>query len=159
MSQSKISPKLVAGILVALFLGVALYLRIILPYDQVFTGGWIKLIGNDSHLFMRQVDNLVHNFPHLISLDPYLGYPKADALGGINFFVYFLAGIIWLVGLGSPTQHTVDVVSVYFPAILGALTVIPVFFIGKALFNRWAGVLSAGLLAILPGDFLTRTRC
>jgi dolichyl-diphosphooligosaccharide--protein glycosyltransferase len=149
---------LLFALLLALFVGVALYLRIALSYDQVFTASWIKNVGNDSHLFMRQVDNLVHNFPNLISLDPYRGFPRAATLGNINFFVYFIAGIAWLVGLGSPTQHTVDVVGVYLPAILSALTIIPIFFIGKTLFNRWAGVLSAGLFAILPGDLLTRTR-
>jgi dolichyl-phosphooligosaccharide-protein glycotransferase len=48
-------------------------------------------------------------------------------------------------------------VSAYLPAILGTLTVVPVYFIGKILINRWAGVLSAALIAILPGEFLGRT--
>ena len=38
MSQDRFSLKLFAGIIVALFVGVALYLRIVLPYDQVFSG-------------------------------------------------------------------------------------------------------------------------
>ena len=75
----------------------------------------------------------------------------------MNFFGWLLAIITWIVGLGSPTQHTIDVVAVYYPAVLGALTVIPVYFIGKELFGRWAGVLSAGLLAVLPGEFLGRS--
>jgi dolichyl-diphosphooligosaccharide--protein glycosyltransferase len=41
--------------------------------------------------------------------------------------------------------------------VLGALTVIPVYFIGKAMFNRWAGVIAAGLIAIFPGEFLGRS--
>ena len=106
---------------------------------------------------MRQVDNLVHNFPHLISFDPYMRYPGGLWLGSLNLFVYLLGGITWLIGLGLPTQHTIDMVGVYFPAVLGALTVIPVYFIGKELFNRWAGVIAAGLIAILPGEYLGRT--
>lgn len=62
-----------------------------------------------------------------------------------------------MIGLGSPTQHTVDVVGVYFPAVAAALTVIPVYFIGKELFGRWAGVIAAGLLSVLPGEFLGRS--
>lgn len=157
MSQSKISPGLIASIIVALFVGVALYLRIVLPYDQVFSGDWIKFTDTDAYHFMRQVDNLVHNFPHLISFDPYMRYPHGLQLGSLNLFVYLLSGIIWLVGLGSPTQHTVDIVGVYFPAIVGALTVIPVYFVGKTLFNRWVGVIAAGLIAIYPGEFLGRS--
>ncbi len=154
MSQTRFSPRLVAAIIVALFFGVALYLRIALPYDQVFSGDWIKFTGVDAYYHMRIVDNLVHNFPHLSSFDPYMLYPAGGGPGRYPFFDYFLAGIIWLIGLGSPTQHTIDVVGVYFPAVLGALTVIPVYFIGKELFNRWAGVISAGLIAVLPGQFL-----
>jgi dolichyl-diphosphooligosaccharide--protein glycosyltransferase len=48
-------------------------------------------------------------------------------------------------------------VGVYFPAILGALTTIPVYFIGKTLFNRWAGIIAAGLVAIFPSEFLGRS--
>jgi len=43
------------------------------------------------------------------------------------------------------------------PAILGSLTIIPVYFIGKELFNRWAGVIAAALLVVLPGEFLHRS--
>jgi len=157
MSRTSSSTRLVAAIIVVLFFGVALYFRIALPYDQVFSGEWIKFTGVDAWYHMRIVDNLVHNFPHLNSFDPYMLYPSGMVIGSFRFFDYLLAGIIWLIGLGSPTQHTIDVVGVYFPAVLGALTVIPVYFIGKELFNRWAGVISAGLIALLPGEFLSRS--
>ncbi|MBN2463648.1 MAG: oligosaccharyl transferase, archaeosortase A system-associated [Dehalococcoidia bacterium] len=157
MNQSRVSSGLIAGIIVAFFFGVALYIRVALPYGQVFVGDWIKFTGVDAYHFMRIVDNIVHNFPHLNSFDPYALYPGGGGTGSRTFFVYFLAGITWLVGLGAPTQHTVDIVGVYFPAVLGALTVIPVYFIGKALFNRWAGVIAAGLLAVFSGEFLGRS--
>jgi len=37
------------------------------------------------------------------------------------------------------------------------LTIVPVYFIGKELFSRWAGLLSAGLIALLGGEFLGRS--
>ncbi|MFH0768592.1 MAG: oligosaccharyl transferase, archaeosortase A system-associated [Chloroflexota bacterium] len=157
MGQSKFLSKHVAGVLVALFFGVGLYLRIAFPYDTVFSEHGIKLTGIDAYYFMRYVDNFVHNFPHLITFDPYMNYPHGQPFGGFTFFIYLLGGITWLMGLGSPTQHTVDVVGAYFPAIVGALIVIPVYFIGRALFNRWAGVIAAGLIALMSGEFLGRT--
>jgi dolichyl-diphosphooligosaccharide--protein glycosyltransferase len=150
-------PGLIAGIIVILFFGIALCLRVVLPHGEVFVGDWIKLTGTDAYYFMRQVDNLVHNFPHSMSFDPYLLYPGGQALGSLSFFVYLLSGIAWLIGLGSPTQHMVDMVGVYFPAVVGAFAVIPAYFIGKELFNRWAGVITAGLLAIAPGEFMGRS--
>jgi len=157
MSEGRFSPRLIASIILAVFFGVALYLRIYLPWDQIFTSEGIKFAGADAYYHMRLVDNLLHNFPHYLTFDPYTFYPNGTVVPWPPFFDWLLAGIIWLVGLGSPTQHTVDVVSVYFPAVLGALVVIPVYFIGKELFNRWAGVISAGLIAILPGEFLARS--
>lgn len=155
MSENRF--RVIAGILVALFFGFGLWLRVVPPYDKVFVGDWIKFTGNDAYYFMRIVDNLVQNFPHLMPFDPYGLYPETMGMGEVVFFQYFLAAVIWLIGLGSPTQHLVDVVGVYFPAVLGALTVIPVYFIGKALFSRWAGVIAAGLVVILPGEFLGRS--
>lgn len=157
VNVSKLSPRLLTGIIVGVFFGIALYFRIGLPYDQVFGGDWIKFTSIDAYYHMRLIDNLAHNFPHPIGFDPYFIYPGGRGIGSISFFDWFLAGIIWIIGLGSPTQHTVDVVGVYFPAVLGALIVIPVYFIGKELFNRWVGVLSAGLIALLPGEFLGRS--
>ncbi len=157
MNQSRFPPKLLVGIILAIFFGIALYFRVYLPYDQVFSGDQIKFTGIDAYYHMRLVDNLLRNFPHFLAFDPYTFYPNGAAVGWPPFFDWFLSGIIWIIGLGSPTQHTVDVVGVYFPAILGALTVIPVYFIGKELFGRWAGMLAAGLIALMPGEFLGRS--
>ncbi len=155
--ERKLSPKLIAGIMLAMFFAVALILRIYLPYDKVFSGEWIKFTGSDCYYYMRLVDNLVHNFPHLTTFDPYLIYPGGEEVGTIHFFTRLLAGIIWLIGLGSPTQHIIDVIGAYSPAILGALIIIPVYFIGKELVSRWAGIIAAGLAVILPGEFLGRS--
>ncbi len=150
-------PELLAGIIVLIFFGVAYYLRVVLPYDQVFGSDWIKFSSNDAYYQMRLVDNLVRNFPHLNRFDPYIIYPGGDTVGGFRFFNWLLAGIIWLIGLGSPGQHTVDVIGAYIPAVLGALTVIPVYFIGRELFGKWAGVIAAGLIAIMPGESIGRS--
>ena len=157
MSRSKPTDKFIVGILLALFFGIALYLRVCLPYDQVFSGDWIKFTGIDAYYQMHFVDNLAHNFPHQLNVDPYFIYPSSPGTISLRFFIWFLGGVTWVIGLGSPTQHTVDVVGVYFPAILGALMVIPVYFIGKELFNRWAGVVAAGLIALTSGEFLGRS--
>lgn len=150
-------PKLIIGLLLTIFIGVSLFLRIYLPYNQIFVGDWIKFSSNDAYYYMRIVDNLAHNFPHLNNFDPYLIYPGGWPLGSVLFFAWLLAGAIWVISLGSPTQHIIDVVGAYYPAVLAALTVIPVYFIGKKLFHRWAGVIAAALIAIMPGEFLGRS--
>jgi oligosaccharyl transferase (archaeosortase A-associated) len=157
MTPAKLSPGLIAGIVVAFFVGIALYLRIYLPYDSVFSGGWVKLTSVDSYYHLRLIENLTRNFPHFLAFDPYTYFPHGASVGWTPFFDWFLGGIIMILSLGSPSQHLMDVIAAYFPAVLGAITVIPVYFIGKALFNRWAGVVAAGLIALLPGEFLGRS--
>jgi oligosaccharyl transferase (archaeosortase A-associated) len=157
MSSVKFSPKLIIGVLITIFFGVSMIFRIVLPYDQIFVGDWIKFASIDAYYHMRLIDNMAINFPNLTEFDPYFMYPAGTAVVGVHFFDWLLSFVIWVVGLGSPTQHTVNAVSVYFPAVLASLTVIPVYFIGKVLFNRWAGVIAAALLVILPGEFMGRT--
>jgi len=155
--EKRLSPGLLVAVILALFFGISLFLRVYLPYNEVFSGEWIKFTSIDAYYQMRLVDNLAHNFPWLTNFDPYLLYPFGLRIDNIHFFNWLLAGISWVIGFGSPSQHTIDVVAVYFPAVLAALTIIPVYVIGKELFGRWAGVLSAGLIAILPGEFLGRS--
>jgi len=157
VNRIKLSPKLLIGLLIALFFGVALYLRVVLPYDIVFSGEWIKLTSIDAYWQMRIADNLAHNFPNMLTFDPYLIYPNSGSIGTVHFMNWLIGGMAWVIGGGAPTQHTIDIVGVYFPAIVGSLTVIPVYFIGKELFGRWAGIIAAGILPIIHGEFLGRS--
>jgi len=155
--KGKLPPAAIAGIVLLILCGISLYIRIALPYDQVFVNGSVWFKGTDAWYHMRLIENLVHHFPHRIFFDPYTFYPHGTTVPWPPFFDWLVAGVAWLVGLGLPTQHTIDVVGAYIPAILGTLTIIPVYFIGRELFNRWVGLLSATLVVILPGEFLNRS--
>jgi oligosaccharyl transferase (archaeosortase A-associated) len=145
------------GLLVVAISYIALSLRVYGPYDDVFGGEWVQFGGNDPWYHMRLVENLVQHFPHRIAFDPFTLFPSGQTIPFAPFFDLLLGFFIWVVALGSPTQHTIETVGAYFPAILGALVTIPVYFIGKELFNRTVGLLSAALIAILPGEYLFRS--
>jgi len=147
----------IVGISLLVLCIISLYIRIALPYEQVFVNGTVWFKGTDAWYHMRLVDNLLHHFPHRISFDPYTFYPYGAMVSWPPFFDWLIASLSWLIGLGSPSQHTIDIVGAYIPPILGTITVIPVYFIGKELFNRWVGIIAAALIAILPGEFLNRS--
>jgi len=157
MSTSKLSPLIVTLLFIAVIVCAAFILRVVLPYAYVFQGEWIKYTGTDAYYHMRIIDTIVHNFPDVGNFNPYLIFPGGGEITGLIFFDLFLSGIIWLIGMGSPSQHTIDIVSVHFPAVIGALTVIPVYFIGRTLCNRWCGMIAASLIAFIPGEFLGRS--
>jgi oligosaccharyl transferase (archaeosortase A-associated) len=155
--MNRISLNAVIGLLITSFFSLSLLIRTVLPFDRIFSGDWIRFSSIDAYYHMYLVDNMVHNFPNITGFNPYFIFPDGASVAGAHFFNWLLGFITWVVGLGSPTQHTIDIVGVYFPAFLAALTVIPVYFIGKTLFNKWAGVIGAALIAILPGEFLGRS--
>ncbi len=144
--------------LLALTFITSLTLRIAVPWNQVFGSSWVKFTDNDAYFYMRLLDNLAQHFPALGRIDPYFVFPGGISLSNVPFFYpRFMGFFTWLFGGGTPTQQLVDLVGVYFPAVAGALLVFPVFLIGRALFNRWAGLAAAGFIALMPGEFLIRT--
>jgi len=152
---------LIYGTILASLFSLSLYIRAVLPYNSVFGGPFVKFGGNDPWYHMRIVENTLHNFPHRIWYDAFTYYPH----GGYNpfapLFDYLLSVIIWIIGLGNPYatlgQHGIEVIGAWYPAVLGALVVIPVYLIGKEIYNRNVGLFAAGLIAVLPGPSLTRT--
>ncbi len=158
MNKFKLSSSVLTGVLVAALAIFAFILRVSFSFSQIFKGDWIKYSSADAYYQMRLVDNLAYNYPSASSFDPYLLFPGGSGIAESNMFVNVLASVSSLFGLVTPSQHTVDVVGVFAPPVLAALTVVVVFFIGKELFGKWGGVFSAALLAIIPGEFLSRTK-
>ncbi len=158
MIFKKIPSWAVVVFLLIVIVVVALWLRVVLPYNQVFVKDWVKMTGVDAYYYMRLVDNLAAHFPQLTQFDPYFRYPGGWATGASpDFFAYFMGGIIWIVSLGKADQHMVDMIAVYIPPLLAVLTILAAFIIGRVLGSKWLGLLAAGLLAVIPGEFLNRS--
>lgn len=136
---------------------LSLLLRVLPFYDDIFLSHDVNFSTVDAYYHMYVVDNLAHNFPHLSHYLPYLSYPGVQNSPPVYFFDWLLAAIVWLASGGDPTPSLINVVGVYYPAVLGALTVIPVYFIGVTLHSRMAGIIAAALVAIIPGEFLGRS--
>jgi oligosaccharyl transferase (archaeosortase A-associated) len=149
--------KAFCGILILAFFCISLYLRVVPSHDGVFVGDRVYFQGNDPWYHMRLVENLLQHFPHRISFDAYTLYPYGENVPFAPFFDWILGFVIWVIGAGHPSIETIETIGAYFPAVLGALVIIPVYFIGKELFSRSAGLIAAGLIAIMPGEFFFRS--
>jgi dolichyl-phosphooligosaccharide-protein glycotransferase len=126
--------------------------------DAVFGTGWINMQGVDGIYHLRLVENLLHHYPFRIAFDPYTFFPNGQDVFFAPLFDLIAGFCAWVIGLGHPSQQTIETVCAYFPAVLGALVTIPIYFIVKTLFNRNAGLISALILGIFPGTFLFRSR-
>ena len=147
-------------IVIAIFL-FSFYIRGVTPIDNVFRNGIVGFAMDDSVFHMRLVENTIQFFPHRIFQDAFTAYPTSTPLHWGPLFDQTIAFLALAGGLitsgGMPSQSIIDTVGAFFPAFMGALVVFPVFFIGKELVNEKAGVLGAFLIAILPGQFLSRS--
>jgi dolichyl-phosphooligosaccharide-protein glycotransferase len=136
---------------------LSLYIRTVLPYDAVFRGGIVGFAADDAVFHMRLVENLLENFPHKIWFEVFTLYPNGQIFHFGPLWTYMIAITSLILGAGSPSLELTRTIGAYFPGIFGALVVFPVYFIGKWTFDKRVGLLSAFLVAIMPGQFLSRS--
>jgi oligosaccharyl transferase (archaeosortase A-associated) len=147
----------VFGILLLTIFVLSLYLRTVMPYASVFRDGVVAFASDDAIFHMRLVENTLHNFPHRIFYDAFTQYPTATTIHWGPLQDQLIATLSLIAGMGSYSMQTVNTIGAFFPAICGALVVFPVYFIGKHIYNRSAGLLAAFMIAILPGGFFSRS--
>lgn len=144
-----------AGLLLAMLF--SFYLRGIVPMDRVFIGNNVIFSSEtDAWYHMMLAKGTVINLQRLW-FDPMTNFPNGTPLHFGPFLSWAITILSYIVGLGSPSMHTVEVVGAFMPAILGALVVIPVYFIGREIGGKSCGLISALIAAVLPGQYFSRT--
>ncbi len=156
-SRTLLSARILPALALACVTGFAFFLRTFYSYDKVFLGDWVRFKGYDSWYHVRLIESFVHNFPRIITFDPYTYYPHGQDVFFAPFYDVMVGSIAWVLGAGSPSQGMTETLTAYSPAVLGALVTIPVFFLGKTLFNKTIGLIAAAIVILLPGQILLRS--
>lgn len=142
---------------------IMLFLRIVPFYHTVFTswpgtyGNFVNFASDDAVYHMRIVHNTLGHFPWRVFFDPFTYFPYGSQVHFGPFFTFIIAGSAWVLGFGHPSVELVNIVGAYLPPILGALCLIPTYFIAKKLFGKNAAFLAALVLTFLPGAFFQRS--
>jgi dolichyl-phosphooligosaccharide-protein glycotransferase len=123
----------------------------LLPFHHVFTGGNIILLDGDSYYHMRRILLIALNFPHIPFYDYYMNFPDGAMSPWPPLYDLFVAAIAYLAGLGSPAARTVETVAAVMPPIFGALTVIPVYFFARRLFDEKIALWGTFFFSLVPG--------
>ncbi|MGD0171038.1 MAG: oligosaccharyl transferase, archaeosortase A system-associated [Halobacteriota archaeon] len=140
-----------AVMLLVIFI-VALYLRIILPWASSIQGGSIIINDFDPYYHLRIIENTIQHFPYVLAYDPYVNYPTGFWIGWPPLFD-FLAAAYTLVAMALfHVDWQVGVAT--FPALLGALAILPIYYITKLVFDWKAGIVAAALLTVIPANIL-----
>ena len=110
------------------------------------------LSGPDPYYNMRlvKVTHETGKYPYYYEDDPLLDYPLGASGGRPPLLNMASLGFSRLL---TPFMDEMDAIGrsmQFIPALFGALIVFPVYFIGKTLFNKKAGLIAAFFLAIIP---------
>lgn len=141
----------------AVLMAFMLWIRV-RNYERYLTDDGILLGGNDAWYHYRTTNYAIRNFPFNLPFDPWTGFDVGQRTGQFGtLFDQLIAFAALVVGLGSPSQSTIDMTFLVAPAVFGALCAIPVFLIGKRLGGRFGGIVAVLVLAMTPGAFLSRS--
>jgi len=144
----------IALILTAIF---SFYLRGIVPWNRVFSGSSVIFSSEtDAWYHMMLAHGTVINLQRLF-FDPMTYFPHGTPTHFGPLLSWAIALFSYIFGLGNPSAHLVDVVGALMPAVMGAMLVFPVYFIGRELLGKSCGLLSTLIVAVLPGQLFSRT--
>ncbi len=110
------------------------------------------LSGPDPYYNMRIVEETYETgtYPFYSEDDPLLNYPIGRSGGRAPLFNMMALGFSRLL---TPFMDEIDAIGYsmqFIPALFGALLIFPVYFIGKNIFNKKAGLLAAFFVAVIP---------
>lgn len=123
-------------------------------YVRTIDYRWPYLRNIDSYNFFSEMENIVQNNGKLSSTDELKLAPYGSARGG-NIHVYLGAYSYMLYRLAFPSAELWQFL-IWFPALLASLMAIPMYFIGKLLYDRKAGILAA-MFIVFDTAIITRT--
>lgn len=140
--------------LILFFLLLFAFLVRMLPLFSIYSNGKIIFIGFDSFYHVRRIVYTVHNFPDTITFDSYLNYPFGFDIGWPPVYDQLIAGLALIIGNGNPSIATIEIVSAIFPALMGALTILPLYYLASTVFEKKTAFISAFILSLIPAHLM-----
>lgn len=129
-----------------------------LPAKALVFGERAYYIGTDPFFHYRETLGIVRAFPRIPRWDPWTFYPNGTATNQFGTLFDWVAAA-WVVvtqGKAASELYVQQVLGVY-PAVLGALLIVPFYFLAKRLVGLAGAIVASVTLALLPGEFLIRS--
>jgi asparagine N-glycosylation enzyme membrane subunit Stt3 len=155
LNQSWLGRNWQTVVVLALLVFLAFFLRSYFAYGPSVDEGYLVSGGSDSYYHQRVIDYVAATGHHL-TFDPMLNYPLSliNARPPLYDWSVAVTGMMWASITGAPVADGTGFSLVLSTAIWGALTVIPVFMIGRSAFGKRAGLAAGLLFAIMPAHIL-----
>jgi dolichyl-diphosphooligosaccharide--protein glycosyltransferase len=139
-------------VLLLVFMGITFILRVI-PAAFIRDAEFLYIFDTDSWYTMRQVEVMVRHFPQYNWFDPMTAYPTGKIIDWGPLFPG-IAAIVCLI-TGATTRSEIIFTSGWVSPILAVIMVPVLYFLGKTLWNRKAGLIAAGLISVVSIQFFS----
>jgi len=140
--------------LLVVFSLFTLWLRL-LPETGLVTANYVDLLGNDPWYILRQVESTVANFPGYGWFDPMTQYPTGNIIHWGSLFPQIIAFAAIL--LGASTRPEIMYVASWIPPLMAVAMVPLIYFIGSKIADWKTGLIAAGLITIVSGQYFYRS--
>ena len=141
----KYQPYIILSILL-FFMGIALVLRLI-PVLFIKDPGVLYIFDTDSWYTLRQIEIMVKDFPQYNWFDPMTAFPVGKNIAWGPLFP-FIAATLSLI-TGATTRDAIFYISGWVAPLMAMMMVPVMYYLGKRLWNGFAGLVAAGLIAII----------
>jgi dolichyl-phosphooligosaccharide-protein glycotransferase len=141
--------------LITFFSLFALWLRL-LPMLTIGNTDVLNLVASDDPLYnLRQVEQILANFPNYGWFDAMTQYPHGTAIYWGPLFPTVIA--ICCLIMGATTRSEIISVGLLIPPLMAVAIIAIMYFIGKTCGDWKTGILASGFTAIVTGQFFYRS--
>ncbi len=139
--------QVIVGLIIIFF--ISLFLRAYFYYPVATEDGFL-LSGNDPFYHKRVIDYAQQYFIHL-KFDPLLDYPLIgkNPRPPVYDWSNAISGLFLSPALNGDIETTTWYIFLFSPAIWGALTIFPVYFLTRDMFGRKAAIFAAFFMGIM----------
>lgn len=137
-------------ILLLVFFAAALFIRSYFNFDASYNEGDFRWSGTDGYYHMRVIDHLRDTGEFLLR-DGMINYPVGATNPRPPLFDWTIGAVGGLMSglFGGDSETSTNYAAAYAPAVWGALTVFPVYFLGREVFGRKAGLWASFFIGIM----------
>jgi len=128
-------------------------------WGNFVTDGEVYVSGNDAWYHLRQVKYTVQKWPETMPFEVWTNYPSGTSVSQFGtIYDQVVATVALIIGLGNPSQETIELVHLFAPAVVGAAILLPTYYLGKRLGkNRFSGIVAVLIVALSSGTLLIRS--
>ena len=123
-----------------------------LPSQSIFLREGTLFFDPDAYYHMRRIVFTLANFPSTLSFDPYINHPAGGRPIWTPLFDGCVAALLLPFG-GADAVGALERVAVFVPPLLGAATVVALYFVALRHFGESTATLAGAILALLSGHF------